>query len=89
VQCYVVPPGLHPETPRATLVAFQKIALPANSIAPVEFRLGADAFRQVNAAGEHIWVPGDYMIVIGASSPGGRALQLGAPPPVTVAVRLA
>jgi beta-glucosidase len=88
VQCYVVPPRNTLETPRASLVAFQKVALPANSIAPVEFRLGADAFHQLNVAGECVWIPGDYMIVIGSASPGGRALQLGAPPPVNVLVRL-
>jgi beta-glucosidase len=87
-QCYVVPPRIHAETPRATLVGFQKITLPANSIAPVEFRLDADAFRQVNTAGERVWIPGEYVIVIGSASPGGRALQLGAPPPVSVPVRL-
>ena len=41
-------------------MAFQKIAVPANAIAPVEFRLGADVFRQVSAEGERVWVAINY-----------------------------
>lgn len=88
VQCYVVPPRFQAETPRAILVGFQKIALRANETAQVEFTLAADAFRQVAGDGERVWLPGDYEVVIGSASPGKRAIQLGAPAPVRMAVRL-
>ena len=88
VQCYVVPPRFQAETPRAILVGFQKIALRANETAQVEFTLAADAFRQVAGDGERVWLPGDYEVVIGSASPGKRAIQLGAPAPVRIAVRL-
>jgi beta-glucosidase len=81
VQCYVIPPRDWPEAPRATLIGFQKIPVPANSTVEVEFQLASDAFRQVNAAGARVWVPGRYGVVVGAASPGPRALALGAPAP--------
>jgi beta-glucosidase len=81
VQCYVIPPRDWPEAPRATLIGFQKIPVSANSTVEVEFQLASDVFRQVNAAGARVWAPGRYGLVVGAASPGPRALALGAPAP--------
>ena len=81
VQCYLVPPRDRPDAPRATLVDFHKISVPAGATTGVEFRLSGDAFRQVNAAGERVWVPGRYRLVVGSASPGSRAVALGAPTP--------
>ena len=39
-----------------------------------------------NAAGEHVWQPGTYELVVGSASPGPRAIALGAPPPATTRV---
>jgi beta-glucosidase len=80
-QCYLIPPRSWPDAPLATLVAFQKVPVPARGAVEVEFKLAADRFRQVNAAGERVWVPGRYGLEVGASSPGPRALELGAPAP--------
>ncbi len=80
-QCYLVPPRSWPDAPRATLIDFQKVPVPAHDRIEVEFKLAADLFRQVDGAGERVWVPGRYGLVVGAASPGPRALALGAPAP--------
>jgi beta-glucosidase len=89
VQCYLVPPRLHPDAPRATLIDFQKITVPAQSQAGVTFRLPAAVFAQVNTAGERVHAPGRYGLVIGSASPGPRAQALGAPAPATGEITLA
>ncbi|MDI1249049.1 MAG: glycoside hydrolase family 3 N-terminal domain-containing protein [Lacunisphaera sp.] len=83
VECYIVPPRDWPEAPRATLVDFQKITVPAQSKVAVTFRLPAAAFAQVNAAGERVHAPGGYGLVVGSASPGPRAEALGAPAPAS------
>ncbi len=81
VQCYLVPPRSWPKAPLAVLVGFQKIHVPAKTTVPVEFRLPDDSFKQIDADGRRVRVPGQYGIVVGSASPGPRALALGAPPP--------
>ena len=81
VQCYVIPPRDQPDVPRATLVDFRKIPMPAKTTVEVEFQLTSDAFRQVNAMGDRVWLPGRYDLVVGPASPGPRATALGAPAP--------
>ena len=88
VQCYLIPPRDWPDAPRAVLVDFAKIKVPARSSVPVEFRLASAAFRQVDAAGQRVWVPGAYEIVVGSASPGARALALGAPAPAVGKIQL-
>lgn len=82
VQCYLVPPRDWPDAPRAILVDFKKVLVPAGAKLRVEFTLPAAAFQQVDATGERVWVPGSYGIVVGAASPGPRAVELGAPAPL-------
>ncbi len=88
VQCYVVPPPDWPDAPRATLVGFQKVAIPRGKSVRVRFALSADALLQVDAAGRRVRAPGRYELVVGAASPGPRALALGAPAPVTAALTI-
>ena len=88
VQCYVVPPRKGPDTPQATLVDFQKVAVPAKSAVTVEFTLTAAAFAQVDATGKSVHAPGRYSLVVGSSSPGPRSLALGAPAPATCEITL-
>ncbi|HEX2099601.1 MAG TPA: glycoside hydrolase family 3 C-terminal domain-containing protein, partial [Candidatus Synoicihabitans sp.] len=88
VQCYVVPPRRSAEAPRAVLVAFQKVSLAARARAEVEFELSADCFRQFDEAGERVWLPGEYDVVVGPASPGPRAAALGAPMPATATFQL-
>jgi beta-glucosidase len=83
VQCYLVPPRSWPEAPHATLVDFKKVNVPARSAVPVEFLVPGAAFAQVDQAGLRVHVPGRYGLVVGSSSPGPRALALGAPAPAT------
>ncbi len=88
VQCYLQPPRDWPEAPAATLVAFQKVEVPAGATVPVEFRLAAAAFRQFAADGRAVHAPGRYGIVVGSCSPGPRAQALGAPIPATAFLTL-
>jgi beta-glucosidase len=88
VQCYVLPPQDRRDAPRATLVDFKRVEVPAGAAVPVEFELSAAAFRQVDEAGAWVWLPGSYELLVGSASPGPRATALGAPAPVTAAVQL-
>lgn len=87
VQCYLLPPA-GADAPRAILVEFAKVALAAQGSAEVRFELPAEALRQVDARGERVWRSGSYQILVGAASPGARALALGAPAPQTAALEL-
>lgn len=89
VQCYLVPPRSWPGAPRATLAGFEKVVIPAGGSARVSFELPAAAFHQVDAKGARVYVPGDYGLVIGPASPGGRAQALGAPEAAEGTVTLA
>jgi beta-glucosidase len=88
VQCYLQPPRSWANAPLATLVDFQKISVPARGSVTVEFKLNATAFAQVDAAGQHVHVPGSYGLVLGSASPGPRSLTLGAPAPATGTIAL-
>ncbi len=81
VQCYVQPPREIADAPLATLVDFQKVAVPARGSVYVTFKLPPEAFAQVDVKGYRVRVPGKYRVVIGSASPGPRAEALGAPKP--------
>ncbi len=88
VQCYILPPRDWPNAPRATLVEFKKISVPAYSSAEVRFDLPVAAFAQVSAAGQRVHHPGLYQIAVGSASPGPRAIALGAPTPAIGEVKI-
>lgn len=81
VQCYIEPPRSWPDAPRATLVDFKKVPVPAHSEVEVEFSLAAAAFAQVDSRGARVHVPGRYGVIVGPSSSPARAVALGAPAP--------
>ena len=87
VQCYLVPPRGVAEAPRAQLADFVKLRLGPGASGAAEFALPAACFDQVDSAGRHVSVPGEFGIVIGSCSPGPRGLELGAPAPATATVR--
>jgi beta-glucosidase len=87
VQCYLQPPR-HADAPLATLVDFQKVAVPARGSVEVTFKLPAAAFAQVDAGGQRVHAPGRYGVVIGSASPGARAQALGAPAPAVAEMTL-
>jgi beta-glucosidase len=87
VQCYVQPPR-KADAPLATLVDFQKVAVPARGSVEVTFRLPAAAFAQVDATGQPVHAPGNYKLVVGSASPGPRAQALGAPAPAVAEITL-
>jgi beta-glucosidase len=88
VQCYLRPPAGFPHAPRATLVAFRKVNVPAGGTVTLDFTLPAAAFDQVDADGERVRVPGEYELVVGPACPDPRAQELGAPAPATARVVL-
>jgi beta-glucosidase len=88
VQCYLVPPRDQPDTPHATLIAFRKISVPARASIEVSLPLPSDGLLQVNHAGEPVWRPGRYHVIVGSASPGPRAVALGAPAPTTIDLAL-
>jgi beta-glucosidase len=87
VQCYLVPPRDCLDAPRATLVDFQKVFVPARGAAEIEFRLPSALFAQVDALGHRVHTPGLYDVVVGSASPGPRAEALGAPAAARTTVR--
>ncbi|MBK9991026.1 MAG: glycoside hydrolase family 3 C-terminal domain-containing protein [Verrucomicrobia bacterium] len=88
VQCYLVPPRTWPGAPKAVLVDFKKVSVPALETISVEFTLAAETFRQVDPSGKRVWVPGSYELVVGSASPTPRAQALGAPEPATGTILL-
>src|SRR6185503_17981816 len=88
VQCYVLPPRGRADAPRATLVEFQRVSVPAHGRVQVEFTLRGEAFRQVLADGRSAWLPGHYQLQLGSASPGARAVALGAPAPAVAGIEL-
>ncbi len=86
VQCYVVPPQDRADAPRATLVGFEKVAVGPRSEVTVEFKLTAEAFHQVDAAGQAGLLAGAYEMVVGSCSPSARGEALGVPAPARVVV---
>ncbi len=88
VQCYITPPRDWPGAPRASLVDFKKIALPAGQSAEVQFDLSAEAFAQIDAAGQRVHHAGRYQVIVSSAAPGPRAIALGAPAPVGAEVQL-
>ena len=88
VQCYVVPPRDWPNAPQAVLVDFKQVPVPAGATVPVQFKIPAVAFAQVDVAGRSVHHPGLYQVYIGSSSPGARSIALGAPTPASAEVQL-
>lgn len=91
VQCYLVPARDQAETPHASLLDFKKIAVPAGGSVHVEFgfsgQVATDALQLFDSTGHRVWTPGHHEIFVGSSSPGHRALTLGAPLPAVKRVR--
>lgn len=87
-QVYALPPKGWPDAPRATLIEFQKVLVPARGSVEVTFRLPASSFALVDAQGQHRHVPGTHGLSVGSASPGPRAIALGAPAPATAELRL-
>jgi len=89
VQCYLQAPRTIANAPRAALIDFKKVSLKPNGSTEVEFKLHAEAFKQVDEQGRRVWLPGSYTIVVGAASPGARSEALGAPKPEAATLTLA
>jgi hypothetical protein len=87
VQCYVLPPKAV-NSPRATLIDFERVSVRAASSVLVEFRIASERLSQIDENGNALWLPGRYEFVVGSASPGTRAAELGSPAPATGVVQL-
>ncbi len=82
LQLYLAP--LKPSTvaPRAWLVDFQRVAVPAGQETTIEWSLPAEKMSLIDESGYPTLPPGEYELIIGGCSPGQRGEDLGAPTPV-------
>jgi hypothetical protein len=76
-QCYLVPPRSWPEAPRATLIGFQKVPVPAHGRIEVEFKLAADLFsgrrsRRARLGAGPLWYRGWRGLTRSARAGAGR-----------------
>jgi beta-glucosidase len=83
VQCYLSDLEASVRVPRYDLKGFQRIFLWPGQSRTVCFELTADAMKLVNNEGDLVLEPGQFRVTLGGSSPGPRALELGAPKPVS------
>lgn len=83
VQCYLTDLEASVRVPRAELKGFQRIRLWGGESRDVRFVLTAEMMELVDDQGRSRLEPGRFRITVGGASPGRRAVQLGAPEPVT------
>jgi len=83
VQLYLTDLKASVRTPLYDLRGFQRVRLWAGETRTVRFHLDAEAMKIVDDTGKSVLEPGDFRITVGGSSPGKRAVELGAPEPVS------
>jgi len=77
-QMYTSSPLAGKGDPFYSLVAFQRVSVPAGQSKVVQFELPEKAFMEVNEAGKRVLRKGEYKLWIGGSLPGNRSTALGA-----------
>lgn len=77
-QLYTSSPIAGNGDPLYSLIAFQRIAIPAGQSKVVRFNLNKNAFAEVNDEGKRVLRKGDYKLWVGGSLPGNRSEDLGA-----------
>ncbi len=83
VQCYLSDLEASVRVPMYDLKGFQRVYLWPGQSRTVRFELTAEAMKLVDNDGNRVLEPGDFRVTVGGSSPGPRALALGAPAPVS------
>ncbi len=85
VQLYLSPLPARQGEAVQRLAAFQRVFLTPGEERRLEFSLPPATLASVDANGQERQIPGQYLVTVGGSSPGARALALGAPQPVSAA----
>ena len=88
VQLYVSDLESSVDVPVSSLRAFRRIRLEPGEATDLEFTVDTKMLEMVDNDGNSVLEPGDFRITIGGSSPGPRSLNLGAPEPVEVMIRV-
>jgi len=65
---------------------FQRVFLWPGESRKVTFELSADDLKQYNDDGELVLDPGEFRITVGGACPHPRAVELGAPQPVSASL---
>ncbi|MBK8023095.1 MAG: glycoside hydrolase family 3 C-terminal domain-containing protein [Chloroflexi bacterium] len=69
--------------PLHSLIGFRRVHLKAGESSVVSFTITPDMMTLVNDVGDRVLEPGEFRVIVGGSSPGDRAVQLGASSPVS------
>ena len=64
------------EVPKASLVAFRPVPLPAGESRTVRFEIAPERLRSIDEAGRAVRVPGRHSLLVGGVSPGERGESL-------------
>lgn len=83
VQVYLKYKNGNSETPKMTLVAFQRVTMQANSEQQITFEITPKMMEQVDNKGNRNILSGDYEIMIGGAAPLKRSVDLGINQPVS------
>ncbi len=75
VQVYVANARTNTRAPVRSLAGFRRIALEPGEKQTVEFTIASRAFSLINAAGERVIEPGQFVISVGGEQPGFRGPQ--------------
>lgn len=78
IQTYVGLQGGYPEQPLWKLVSFERKALKRGETALIKISVPAEKLKSVNNNGAEVFIPGNYTVYVGGSSPGKRSFELGA-----------
>ena len=83
VQLYISDVEASVDVPISQLYGIKRISLEPGASNEVSFEITSKMMELVNNDGERVLEPGEFKIHIGGSSPGKRAIELGAPELVT------
>jgi beta-glucosidase len=85
VQLYITDIEASVEVPIASLKGFQRLTLGPGASETVTFSITPELMEIVNDAGDRVLEKGEFAVTIGGSSPGERAVALGATAPARAA----
>ena len=88
VQLYVTDLEASVDAPISSLKGFRRVYLEPGESKQVGFTVNEQMLQIVNEEGKFILEPGVFRLCIGGSSPGNRSLELGAPEPVEILLRV-
>lgn len=84
VQIYLSDLEASTVVPLHSLIGFQRAHLKSGEHTEITFTITPEMMKMVNDAGDRVLEPGEFRVTVGGSSPGERALRLGAATPVNM-----